>query len=281
LERPWTGEVSADLLIVALSNRFWLELRLNPFDLTGRVAIVTGGNGGLGLAIARGFARAGAAIAVAARDEKKGEAAIKELDSLGVRCRFYSFHASSASSCQKLVEGVISDFSRCDILVNNAGMNVRKVPEEISEGEWHEIIDVNLGAALFCAQAAYPHMKTAGRGKVLNIGSMYSLFGAPTVAAYAASKGGLAQLTRSLACAWAKDNIQVNSILPGWLDTDLTRRARQQVDGLHDYVLSRTPAGRWGEPYDIAGAAVFLCSPAADFVTGAALPVDGGYSARG
>jgi 2-deoxy-D-gluconate 3-dehydrogenase len=110
---------------------------------------------------------------------------------------------------------------------------------------------------------------------------MYSLFGAATVAAYAASKGGLLQLTRSLACAWAADNIQVNAILPGWIDTELTRRARQQVAELHEFVFARTPAGRWGEPDDLAGAAVFLCSPAADFVTGAALPVDGGYSARG
>jgi 2-deoxy-D-gluconate 3-dehydrogenase len=180
-----------------------------------------------------------------------------------------------------LVESVIGDFGSCDILINNAGMNIRKAPEQISEQEWHEILNVNLGAALFCAQAVYPHMKAAGRGKILNIGSMYSLFGAPTVAAYAASKGGLVQLTRSLAAAWAPDNIQVNAILPGWVDTELTRRARQQVAGLHEFVLSRTPAGRWGEPDDIAGAAVFLCSSASDFVTGAALPVDGGYSARG
>jgi 2-deoxy-D-gluconate 3-dehydrogenase len=254
---------------------------LNPFDLSGRVAIVTGGNGGLGLGMAHGLARAGAAIAIAARDEKKGQAAVKELSSAEARCQFYSFDASSASSCRKLVESVIGDFGRCDILVNNAGMNIRKAPEQISEQEWHEILDVNLGAALFCAQAVYPHMKAAGRGKILNIGSMYSLFGAPTVAAYAASKGGLVQLTRSLAAAWAPDNIQVNAILPGWVDTELTRRARQQVAGLHEFVLSRTPAGRWGEPEDIAGAAVFLCSSASDFVTGAALPVDGGYSARG
>jgi 2-dehydro-3-deoxy-D-gluconate 5-dehydrogenase len=254
---------------------------LNPFDLTGRVAIVTGGNGGIGLAMARGLAGAGATIAIAGRDQKKGDTAINELSSVGLRCGFYKFDASSASSCRKLVEGVVNDFGRCDILVNNAGMNIRKAPEQISEAEWHEIIDVNLGAALFCAQAAYPHMKAVGHGKILNMGSMYSLFGAPSVAAYAASKGGLLQLTRSLACAWAPDNIQVNAILPGWVDTELTRRARQQVDGLHDYVLSRTPAGRWGEPDDVAGAAVFFCSPAADFVTGVALPVDGGYSARG
>jgi len=179
------------------------------------------------------------------------------------------------------VESVVGDFGACDILVNNAGMNRRKPPEDIAEHEWREILDVNLCAALFCAQAAYPHMKAASRGKILNIGSMYSLFGAATVAAYAASKGGLVQLTRSLACAWAPDNIQVNAILPGWIDTDLTRGARKQVSGLHERVLARTPAGRWGEPDDLAGAAVFLCSPASDFVTGAALPVDGGYSARG
>jgi 2-dehydro-3-deoxy-D-gluconate 5-dehydrogenase len=254
---------------------------LSPFDLTGRVAIVTGGNGGLGLAMARGLARAGAAIAIAARDESKGKAAVKDLISSAPRTRFYAFQASSASSCRKLIETVVGDFGACDILINNAGMNRRMPPEQITEHEWREILDVNLSSALFCAQAAYPHMKAAGRGKILNIGSMYSLFGAATVAAYAASKGGLLQLTRSLACAWAPDNIQVNAILPGWIDTDLTRRARQQVADLHDFVLSRTPAGRWGDPDDLAGAAVFLSSSASDFVTGAALPVDGGYSARG
>ena len=254
---------------------------MNPFDLSGRVALVTGGNGGLGLAMARGLARAGASIAIAARDDTKGQAAVKELIASAPRTRFYTFAASSASSCRKLVENVTNDFGGCDILINNAGMNRRKPPEQISEEEWHEILDVNLGAALFCAQAAYPHMKAARRGKILNIGSMYSLFGAASVAAYAASKGGLVQLTRSLACAWAPDNIQVNAILPGWVDTELTRRARQHVADLHDFVLARTPAGRWGEPDDLAGAAVFLCSSAADFVTGAALVVDGGYSARG
>lgn len=254
---------------------------MSPFDLTGRVAIVTGGNGGLGLAMARGLARAGAAIAIAARDESKGKTAVEDLISSAPRTKFYAFQASSASSCRKLIETVVGDFGACDILINNAGMNRRKPPEQITEHEWREILDVNLSSALFCAQAAYPHMKAAGRGKILNVGSMYSLFGAATVAAYAASKGGLLQLTRSLACAWAPDNIQVNAILPGWIDTDLTRRARQQVADLHDFVLSRTPAGRWGDPDDLAGAAVFLSSSASDFVTGAALPVDGGYSARG
>jgi len=254
---------------------------VNPFDLGGRVAVVTGGNGGIGLGMARGLARAGAAIAIAARDAGKSKAAVRQLSEGGTRCRSYPLQVSSKSACAQMLERVIGDFGRCDILINNAGMNIRKRPEDISEDEWRQVLDVNLGGALFCAQAAYPHMKAAGGGKILNIGSMYSLFGAPYVAAYAASKGGLLQLTRSLACAWAADNIQVNAILPGWIDTDLTRRAREQIDGLHDLVLSRTPAGRWGEPDDLAGAAVFFSSSASDFVTGAALAVDGGYSARG
>jgi 2-dehydro-3-deoxy-D-gluconate 5-dehydrogenase len=254
---------------------------LNPFDLTGRVAIVTGGNGGLGLGMARGLAHAGANIVIAARDETKGRAAVEELRALSRRCEFYALQVSSAASCRDMVERVMGDFGRCDILINNAGMNIRKLPEQLSEHEWREVIDTNLGGALFCAQAVHPHMKAAGRGKIVNIGSMYSVFGAPTVVAYGASKGGLVQLTRSLACAWASDNIQVNAILPGWLDTDLTRRARKQVDGLHEFVLSRTPAGRWGEPEDMAGAAVFLSSSAANFITGTTLSVDGGYSARG
>jgi 2-dehydro-3-deoxy-D-gluconate 5-dehydrogenase len=254
---------------------------LNPFDLSGRVAIVTGGNGGIGLGMARGLARAGATIAIAARDETKAQAVVAELSALAIHCRFYPLRVSSKSSCAQMVEQVVDDFGRCDILVNNAGMNIRKRPEDITEDDWHEVLDVNLGGALFCAQAAYPHMKAAGGGKIINIGSMYSLFGAPYVPAYAASKGGLAALTRSLACAWAADNIQVNAILPGWIDTDLTHKAREQIAGLHELVVSRTPAGRWGEPHDLAGAAVFLSSSAADFITGASLAVDGGYSARG
>ncbi len=254
---------------------------MSPFDLSGRVAIVTGGNGGLGLGMARGLAQAGATIAVAARDQTKGQKAATELTVAGVRCRFYPLQASSKASCTQMVEDVVGDFGRCDILINNAGTTRRKRPEQISEDDWREVLDVNLSGAMFCAQAAYPHMKAAGHGKIVNIGSMYSLFGAPLVAPYAASKGGLVALTRSLAAAWAADNIQVNAILPGWINTDLTRSAREQIEGLHDSVMARTPAGRWGEPDDLAGAAVFLCSSAADFITGAVLPVDGGYSIRG
>jgi 2-deoxy-D-gluconate 3-dehydrogenase len=143
------------------------------------------------------------------------------------------------------------------------------------------VLDTNLSGAFLCSQAAQPVMKQSGGGKIINIGSMFALFGSGYAAPYAASKGALVQLTKSLAVAWATDNIQVNAVLPGWIDTELTRDARQQVAGLHERVLTRTPAGRWGVPADLAGIAIFLASPASDFITGAAIPVDGGFSAMG
>ncbi|MEQ1880823.1 MAG: SDR family oxidoreductase, partial [Burkholderiales bacterium] len=147
--------------------------------------------------------------------------------------------------------------------------------------EWRKVMDSNLTSAFVCSQAAYPEMVKSRGGKMINNGSMMSIFGASFTTAYAASKGGIVQMTRALACAWARDNIQVNAVLPGWIDTDLTRGARQQVEGLNERVLARTPAGRWGSPDDLAGIAVFLASNASDFLTGAAIPVDGGFSVQG
>jgi 2-deoxy-D-gluconate 3-dehydrogenase len=180
-----------------------------------------------------------------------------------------------------MVKTVASKLGRIDILVNNAGMNVRKQPEDLALTEWHQVIDTNLTSAFICSQAVYPEMKKIGGGKILNNGSMASIFGLPFAPAYSASKGGMVQLTRSLATAWAKDNIQVNCFLPGWIDTELTQGARQQVPGLHERVLARTPTARWGHIDDFAGIAVFLASPASDFVTGTAIPVDGGFSVMG
>jgi 2-deoxy-D-gluconate 3-dehydrogenase len=154
----------------------------------------------------------------------------------------------------------------------------RKQPEAYTLAEWNKVIDTNLTGAFLCAHAAYPHMKSGGGGKIVNIGSMLSIFGTSFAAAYAASKGGIVQMAKAMAVAWAKDNIQVNTILPGWIDTDLTRKAREEVEGLHDKVLARTPAQRWGKPDDFAGIAVFLAAPASNFITGAAIAVDGGYS---
>jgi 2-deoxy-D-gluconate 3-dehydrogenase len=180
-----------------------------------------------------------------------------------------------------MIAFAVERFGRLDVLINNAGTNIRKQPTEYSLAEWNEVMTTNLTSAFVCAQAAYPEMKRAGGGKIINIGSMMSIFGASFAVPYAASKGGIVQMTKGLATAWAKENIQVNAVLPGWIDTDLTRKAREQVKGLHERVLERTPAGRWGATDDFAGIAVFLSSPASDFVTGTAIPVDGGYSVQG
>jgi 2-deoxy-D-gluconate 3-dehydrogenase len=248
------------------------------FDLTGRVALVTGGNGGIGLGIAKGFADAGATVAIAGRNAAKAQSA---LAALGRGAVFIEVDVTKPESCRAMVARTVERLGRLDILVNNAGVANRKRPELYSPDEWHAVLDANLSGAFFASQAAYFAMKRAGGGKMINIGSMMAIFGAAFAGAYAASKGGIVQLTKALATAWAADNIQVNAILPGWIDTELTRTARTQVEGLHDRVLARTPAGRWGVPDDLAGTAVFLASAASDFVTGTAIPVDGGYAVQG
>jgi 2-dehydro-3-deoxy-D-gluconate 5-dehydrogenase len=251
------------------------------FDLRGKTAIVTGGNGGIGLGIARGLADAGADIAVVGRNEAKSSAAVADLAARGVKAIAIAADVTNKTAVADMVARVTGELGRIDILVNNAGINIRKPPHALELDEWRSVIDTNLTSAFLCSKAVHPAMKAAGGGKLINIGSMMSIFGASFAPAYAASKGGIVQFTRSCACAWAADNIQANAILPGWIDTDLTRRAREQIDGLHDKVLARTPAARWGAIDDFAGIAVFLSSAASDFVTGTAIPVDGGFSIMG
>jgi len=251
------------------------------FDLSGRVAIVTGGNGGIGLGMARGLGEAGATVVIAGRNKAKSEAAAAALRENGARVAGIVADITREDSCRSLIAAAVKAFGRLDILVNNAGVNIRKRPEAYTIEEWNTVLVTNLSSAFVCSQAAYPEMQRVGGGKIINTGSMMSIFGSAYATPYAASKGGIVQLTRSLATAWAKDNIQVNAVLPGWIDTDLTRRAREEVPGLHERVLARTPAGRWGLPEDHAGIAVFLASRASDFVTGAAIPVDGGFSSQG
>jgi len=251
------------------------------FDLSGKVAVVTGGNGGIGLGMAQGLADAGAAIVIAARNEAKSKSALANLQQRGVKAAFVATDVTAKAGVDKLFAAVANDFGRLDILVNNAGINIRGQPQDLKPADWSKVIDTNLTSAFLCAQGAYPAMKAAGGGKIINIGSMMSIFGASYAPAYAASKGGVVQLTKSLAVAWAADNIQVNAVLPGWIDTDLTRGARQQVPTLNENVLRRTPAKRWGEIGDMSGVAVFLASAASDFVTGAAIAVDGGFASLG
>ena len=249
---------------------------MNPFDLNGRVAVVTGGNGGIGLGMARGLAAAGAKVVVAGRNAQKSAAAAQAIGGVAIEA-----DVLDEASCRALVSQTVARLGRLDILVNNAGINIRKQPQDYSLAEWRRVLDTNLTSAFACAQAAYPEMTKARGGKVINIGSMMSIFGTSFAPAYAASKGGIVQLTKAMASAWARDNIQVNAVLPGWIDTELTQNARREVQGLHDRVLARTPADRWGVPDDLSGIAVFLGGPASDFVTGTAIPVDGGYSIQG
>jgi 2-deoxy-D-gluconate 3-dehydrogenase len=256
-------------------------MKSGSFDLTGKVAIVTGGNGGIGLGMARGLAGAGCAVAIVGRNQTKSEAASAELRASGAKAISVSTDVTDEAAVANMAERVRRELGRIDILVNNAGINIRKPPHVVSLAEWESVMTTNLTSAFLCSQTVHPAMKAAGGGKIINIGSMMSIFGASFAPAYAASKGGIVQFTRSCAVAWAADNIQVNAVLPGWIDTELTQRAREQVDGLHDKVLARTPAARWGEPTDFAGIATFLASSASDFVTGTAIPVDGGFSIMG
>ena len=242
---------------------------------------MTGGNGGIGLAMAKAMAEAGAAIVVAGRNPAKNSQAVKELESSGAKAISIAADMTEEHSCRKMVGETVHAFGRLDILINNAGMSIRKLPQDYTLAEWNTVLSSNLTGAFVCSQAAYPEFKKAGGGKVINIASMLSIFGLPFAVAYGTSKGGIVQMTKGLAVAWAPDRIQVNAVLPGWIDTDLTRSARKAVPGLHDRVLARSPSGRWGEPGDLGGIAVFLASAASDFVTGGAFPVDGGYSAQG
>ena len=251
------------------------------FDLTGKVALVTGGNGGIGLEMAKALGEAGAKIVVAGRNQEKNDQSIKILQSLDIDSTSFIVDVVDEISCNKLIENTVAHFGKLNILVNNAGTNIRKRPEEYELQEWKSIIDTNLISMFTCSKSCFKHFKAVDSGKIINIGSMHSLFGAPLGSAYSASKGGVVQLTKSLANAWAKDNIQVNAVLPGYIDTTLTRQARIDIPELQARVEERTPVGRWGEPDDLGGIAVFLSSDGSNYVSGTAIPVDGGYSING
>ena len=254
---------------------------MDIFKLNGKVAIITGGNGGIGLAMARYIGGAGASIVIAARNVEKNKISIDELKKNNIDCISVEVNVDDERSCQDMVQKTLKKFNKIDILINNAGKNIRKKPEEYSLSEWTSIINTNLISMFICSKACYEHFVKNKSGKIINIGSMHSLFGAPLGSAYSASKGGVVQLTKSLANTWASKNIQVNAILPGYIDTELTRQARLDIPTLEDNVTKRTPAGRWGVPEDLGGIAVFLSSEASNFITGASIPVDGGYSING
>ena len=248
------------------------------FNLSGKVALITGGNGGIGLGMAKGLAQAGARVIIAARNAEKSSAAVEALRALRSDSFALQADVTDEGQVQQLFADLATRCGRLDILVNNAGTTVRKSVDQLALSEWRQVIDTNLTSAFLCCKAAHPLMRKSGGGKIINIGSMMSIFGAPYAPAYGASKGGIVQLTKSMASSWAPDGIQVNAVLPGWIQTELTDGARAQVPGLNERVIARTAAGRWGQPQDLAGIAVFLASGASDFITGTAIPVDGGYS---
>jgi 2-deoxy-D-gluconate 3-dehydrogenase len=248
------------------------------FDLSGRVAIVTGGNGGIGLGIAQGLAGAGASLLVVGRDGAKNEEAVAQLQAMGASATALGADVTQEADWERIIRYTLDHFGGVDILVNNAGMSMRKPAEEYTLADWHTTMDTNLTSAFLGTRGVYRSMKQRGGGKIINVASLTSFLGGGFNVPYTASKGGMLQLTRGLAVAWAKDNIQVNAVLPGWIDTPLTKGSRAALPGLDDKVVARTPAGRWGQPRDFAGIAVFLASGASDFVNGAGIVVDGGYS---
>lgn len=254
---------------------------MNMFDLTARVAIVTGGASGNGLGMARGLAAHGATIVIADVNDERSVIAVRELEGLGGQASALHVDVSDDDAVRWMIAETVKRHERLDILVNNVGMNVRATPDELSVDNWRKVMDTNLTSAFLASHQAYPEMKRVGGGKIVNVASIMAVFANQFAPAYAASKGGIVQLTKSCAIAWAKDDIQVNAVLPGFIDTDMTRDSRRAIPGLEERVAARTPAGRWGLPDDLAGTAVFLCSSASDFVTGATIVVDGGYLING
>jgi len=249
------------------------------FDLSGRVALVTGGNGGLGRGIALGFANAGAAVAVLGRNEAKNSAVLSELKAIGVPCMAVTVDLSRREELAPAFKSIETGLGSVDILVNNAG-NVSLSGGVMNEdpADWDNVIATQLNAVFLLSRIAAAGMISRKKGKIINIGSMYSFFGSGLIPSYSAAKGAIIQLTKSMAIEFAPHNIQVNTIAPGWFETDMTVAVKSMP--LNDEVLQRTPAGRWGQPDELAGAAIFLASRASDFVTGSTVVVDGGYSIR-
>lgn len=251
---------------------------MKPFDLTGKAAIVTGGNDGIGRGIAVGLAGAGACVCIAGRNEDKNERVRAEIAQAGQAAISVVCDVNVEADIAAAIAATEEAFGGLHVLVNNAGIAELGAPEHMSDEAWGSVIETNLSSVFRFSRAAHPSLAGSGGGKIINIGSMYSIFGSPFAASYAASKGGVIQLTRSLAVAWAKDNIQVNAILPGWITTDMTAPIREDMPDLYGSIIARTPAGRFGEPQELAGTAIFLASEASDFVTGQSIAVCGGYS---
>lgn len=251
---------------------------LDMFDLNGRVAIITGGNGGLGLGIARGLAKAGAKVAIVGRKREKLDSAETELRAEGFDVLSVVADVSREDDVKRMVAQTVDHFGRLDILVNNAGISWGVKPEEMSLELWQQFIDIDLTSVFLCSKACYPEMVKSGGGKIINISSFITKKGFGKLAHYAAAKGGMDHMSQSLAQGWGKDNIQVNVIICGLFDTDMNPCSVPEPAPILSYMINKTPAKRAGVPKDLEGLAIFLASKASDFVTGSLIVADGGYS---
>lgn len=249
------------------------------FDLTGNVAIITGGNGGIGRSIAIGLAKAGASVAIFARNNEKNKKILSELEELGISAMVLNVDVTNRSALEPAIKKVEQELGPVSILVNNAG--IKSISGGIineTEENWNRVIDTQLNAVFLLSKLVAKSMVENKRGKIINIGSMYSFFGSGRIPSYSAAKGAVIQLTKSMAIELAPHNIQVNAVVPGWIETDMT--ASIKTLPINDEIILRTPAGRWGQPDEIIGTAIYLASKASDFVTGETIRVDGGYAIR-
>ncbi len=252
---------------------------LELFSLKGKVALITGGAHGLGMAVAIGLGQAGATIVVNGTSQEKLDKCVSEYAEHGIKVHTYKFDVRDEETVQKYIAIIEKEVGPIDILVNNAGI-IKRIPAmEMSVNDWQAVIDTDLTAPFIMSKAVFKSMKERGGGKIINMCSMMSELGRDTVSAYAAAKGGLKMLTKNLATEWARYNIQVNGIGPGYFATSQTAPIRVNGHPFNEFIIKRTPAMRWGNPEDLAGSAIFLASHASDFVTGHILYVDGGILA--
>lgn len=253
---------------------------LSLFDLTGKIALITGSTHGLGMAMAEGLGKAGATIIVNGNSsQKKIDQAIKYYESVGINAKGYKFNVTDEEAVKEAIEKIQTEIGPIDILVNNAGIIKRTALEEMEVVDFKQVIDVDLVSPFIVSKYVVKDMITRKEGKIINICSMMSELGRNTVGAYAAAKGGLKMLTQNMATEWAKHNIQINGIGPGYFATSQTAPIRVDGHPFNDFILNRTPAAKWGDPSDLGGAAIFLASRASNFVNGHILYVDGGILA--
>ena len=254
----------------------------NLFDLSGRVAVVTGGNGGIGRSLALGFANAGASVAIIGRNEEKNQRVLNELEEIGNPSAALRVDLTQRDQLAPAIDDVENQLGSIEILVNNAGIvSLSGGILQETEEDWDGVIETQLNSVFLVSKVVAGRMKDRMAGKIINIGSMYSYFGSPLIPSYSAAKGAIVQLTKSMAIELAAYNIQVNAIAPGWFKTEMTAAVRSpEMKEMNDGIIARTPAGRWGDPDELVGTAIFLASKGSDFVTGTMIPVDGGYSVQ-